>query len=142
MYGRRLRSQLDNIRPDLDRKARLNQDCQKQGHNVRSKQHEFQVGDLVYDCNYGQGPEWLPGKVISVLGAVSSWRMAGVCGNILTSSEVKKLLLSLVSHQRTKMNMTLHSALLLWSAQTHHLRKSTSHSTSLSTIATYSTSGA
>lgn len=54
------------------KKARKNQEnqCQMHGHDVREKPREFQVGDLVYARNYGQGPTWLPGKVTGIQGAV------------------------------------------------------------------------
>lgn len=71
MYGRRLRSQLDQLQPDLGRKVRQSQDQQKRGHDVRSQFREFKVGDKVYARNYGQGPVWLPGEVVAVSGSVS-----------------------------------------------------------------------
>ena len=71
MYGRRLRSQLDQLHPDLGRKVCQSQDQQKRGHDVRSQVREFKVGDKVYARNYGQGPLWLPGEVVAVCGLIS-----------------------------------------------------------------------
>lgn len=71
MYGRKLRTQLDYLHPDLSRQVQQSQDRQKQGHDVHSRLREFSVGDNVYARNYGQGPLWLPGKVIDVSGSVS-----------------------------------------------------------------------
>ena len=71
LYGRRLRSQLDLLHPDLGRRVRQEQDRQKQGHDVRSKSREFGVADKVYARNYGSGPLWLSGTVLELCGAVS-----------------------------------------------------------------------
>ena len=54
----------------LGGRVRKNQDCQKQGHDRRSKAREFNVGDSIYAKNYGPGPAWLPGQVVEVSGAV------------------------------------------------------------------------
>ena len=72
MFGRRLRSPqaLDNVRPDLDKKHRQNQEKQKQAHDRRARHHEFHVGDSVYAKNYGSGNAWLPGKVTAVHGSM------------------------------------------------------------------------
>ena len=71
LYGRRLRSQLDQLHPDLGRKVRQSQERQKQGHDVCSQLRKFRVGEKVSACNYGQGPLWLPGEVVRVSGSVS-----------------------------------------------------------------------
>ena len=70
IFGRRLRSHLDNIRPDIDRKTRLNQERQKQGHDRRARVREFRLNDLVYAKSYGSGASWLPGKITAVHGAM------------------------------------------------------------------------
>ena len=68
MFGRRFRSQFDNLHPDLGKKARTVQAQQAKGHDVRAKPRAFVVGDQVYARNYGQGPIWLPGKVVEIHG--------------------------------------------------------------------------
>lgn len=70
LMGRKLCSQMDLIRPDLDRKVQQTQDQQKRGHDVHTKSREFVVGDTVYARNYGQGQLWLPGRIVGRLGAV------------------------------------------------------------------------
>ena len=70
MFGRRLRSQLDQLQPDLSRTARQGQSRQKLGHDVHSRPRDYQVGDKVYARNYGPGPLWLPGAVLEVRGSV------------------------------------------------------------------------
>ena len=69
MFGRRLRTQFDNLRPDLSKKARDAQLRQAKGHDVRTKPREFKVGELVYARNYGQGPKWLPGEIVEKQGS-------------------------------------------------------------------------
>ena len=69
MFGRRLRSQLDNLRPDLGKKVQEAQWQQAKGQGARAKEREFVVGDLVYARNYSPGPKWLPGKVIEKVGS-------------------------------------------------------------------------
>ena len=70
LFGRRLQSHLDHLRPNLRRKASLNQDRQKQWYNVHTKHRVFNIGDLVYARNYAQGDHWLPGKIIELHGNV------------------------------------------------------------------------
>lgn len=70
MFGRRLHTHLDNVRPDIERKTRQNQEGQKQGHDQRARIREFQVNDLVYAKNYGSGDAWLPGKITAIHGSM------------------------------------------------------------------------
>ena len=71
IFGRRLHSQFDNIRPSLEKKANLKQEHQKKAHDSHARHCEFNVGDLVYVKNYGAGASWLSGKVIKKVG--STW---------------------------------------------------------------------
>ena len=68
MYGRRIRSHLDCIRPDLGKKTRDVQQKQKQSHDRHARSREFQMEDLVYVKNNGQGDKWEKGKVVGRLG--------------------------------------------------------------------------
>ena len=81
MMGRKLRTQLDLLRPDLSRKVQQSQDRQKQAHDAHSKPRQFVIGDTVYARNYGQGPLWLPGLVVGFEGST-------VCGVRLSDSRV------------------------------------------------------
>ena len=69
MLGRRIRSPLDNVRPDLSKNVLSKQEKQKSGHDVRSKPRQFSVGDSVYCKNYGSGPNWIPGVVTETMGS-------------------------------------------------------------------------
>ena len=70
MFGRKLRSHLDQMHPDLRGKVRQNQDRQKEAHDNRARVQDFVIGDLVYARNYGQGPRWLLGQVVEIAGSV------------------------------------------------------------------------
>ena len=58
MFGRRLRSQFDNLKPSLEKKAILNQERQRKAHDSHARHREFKVGNT-----------WLPGKVTKKLGS-------------------------------------------------------------------------
>uniref|UniRef100_A0A1X7TCL9 Integrase catalytic domain-containing protein n=1 Tax=Amphimedon queenslandica TaxID=400682 RepID=A0A1X7TCL9_AMPQE len=70
MFGRRLRTHLDVLKPDLSRKVICNKEHQKNWYNIRVNQGNFKVGDLVYARNYATGPKWLPGKIVESSGNV------------------------------------------------------------------------
>ena len=70
MFGRKLRSQLDLVKPDAGQKARQEQDRQRKGHDAHAKPRVFVVGETVYTRNYAQGPRWLPGTVVEIEGQV------------------------------------------------------------------------
>ena len=71
LMGRRLRTALDCIKPDLDRRVEKEQERQKKSHDQHSKRRAFNVGDMVYARNYRPGPKWVPAEVIKVTGSVS-----------------------------------------------------------------------
>ena len=63
MFGRKLRSQFDLIKPSIARTVRRAQEQQQKSHDVRAKPRSFSLGERVYAKNYGPGPKWLPGVV-------------------------------------------------------------------------------
>ena len=69
MFGRRMRSPMDNLRPDLAKKVRQGQEQQKRARDKSARPRDFSVGDLVYARNYGPGVMWLPGEIVSGLGS-------------------------------------------------------------------------
>ena len=69
MFGRRLHTPLDNLRPDYGRKMQQQQLQQKSTHDRRARPREFAVDDLVYVKNYRGGAKWLSGEVSSKLGS-------------------------------------------------------------------------
>jgi len=69
MWGRTLRSQLDLLLPDTNRKAQQALDRQKRSHDAHATERHFNVNDAVYARNYSSGPRWLPGVVVGLRGS-------------------------------------------------------------------------
>ena len=68
MWGKKLRSHLDLLRPDDKRKEQQAQDRQQQSHDAHSAVRQFTVDDCVDARNYSTGPLWLPGRVVGLQG--------------------------------------------------------------------------
>ena len=68
MFSRRLRSQLDLLRLDIQTRVEARQEQQRSDHDRHARSREFRVGDFV---NFNQGPMWVPGVVVLVRGPVS-----------------------------------------------------------------------
>lgn len=65
LMGRRLRTYLDKLRPDLATKVYNRQQSQKRSHHGQNKEGTFSVNDSEFVRNYHQGSDWLPGKVLT-----------------------------------------------------------------------------
>ena len=70
IFGRKLRSQLDLMKPSLEEKAHQSQDQQRKSHDKRSQARSFTKNQQVYARNYGPGPKWLSGVVVELEGSV------------------------------------------------------------------------
>jgi len=64
LFGRRLRSRLDLLKPDLYKRVEREQERQKEAHDRHSQDRSLLVGDAVYVRNFGRGPTWLAGQII------------------------------------------------------------------------------
>lgn len=71
LLGRRPRSHLDLLKPDIATRVQGKQYDQKTQHDLHSKGRTFQVGDTVFARNFSSGILWLPGRVIAVNGPLS-----------------------------------------------------------------------
>ena len=71
LMGRRLITHLDLMHPSLSDRVRSAQAHQKQHHDQHSKECHFKVGDAVFVCNFGTGPNWITGKITACRGPVS-----------------------------------------------------------------------
>ena len=71
MMGRRLRSPLDLVKPDLEKRVSTKQDQQKSQHDRHARQRMIQVGDAVFAKNLRPGPTWLPATVTAQTGPIS-----------------------------------------------------------------------
>lgn len=77
LLGRKLRSTLDLLHPDLQQKVREKQIKQKQYHDNKWQRRCFQVGDTVLTRNFSYGPKWIPGFITKVTGPLSYQVMLG-----------------------------------------------------------------
>ena len=68
LQGWILRSALDLLKPDLNRRIERHQEKQKETHDKHAVPRTFHTGDLVYAQNFGSGNTWLPARVVEVMG--------------------------------------------------------------------------
>ena len=72
LMGRRPRSLLDNLHPDLSQRVEHRQAKQKQSHDTSKPLRNFVVGDTVFAENFtGTLPKWLSGVIAEVTGPLS-----------------------------------------------------------------------
>ena len=71
MFGRKLRTRLDLLKPDISGHVRAQQARQKTYHNAHSKAREFSPGTKIYVQNFGAGSQWLSGEVLEKRGPLS-----------------------------------------------------------------------
>ena len=67
LLGRRPRSRLDLLHPDISRRFRQRQWNQKEGHDQHCRQRELSAGQTVWVRNPGTGRQWFPGTISQVL---------------------------------------------------------------------------
>ena len=65
MLGRRPRSRLDLMNPDLAQKVLSNQVQQKNTHDNRKQFRSFKVGEEVYVRSFNNINHWIPGNIVS-----------------------------------------------------------------------------
>lgn len=71
LMGRRLRTHLALLHPDVAAKVRNSQQRQKAGHDKHAREREFVLNDNVFVRNFGSGSVWLPGTIVGVQGLLS-----------------------------------------------------------------------
>ena len=81
LMGRKLRSPLDLIKPDLNHRVEKEQERQKAAHDQHSTVRTFKVGDAVYARNFGPGPKWLPVGIVEGTGPLS-WKVKLLDGKV------------------------------------------------------------
>ena len=71
--GRRPKSRLDLLRPDIKATVLRKQEKQKEGHDKQAKERQLKPGDNVYIRNFSNNPtqKWLPGAVLTQRGPLS-----------------------------------------------------------------------
>ena len=63
LLGRKTRSRLDLVYPEIERKVRQSQASQKLAHDWHAKERTMQEGEVVYASNFRSGPKWMPGAL-------------------------------------------------------------------------------
>ena len=71
LVGRKLRSRLDLLYPNLQSKVHKKQERMKETHDEHATERQFKEGDIIYLKNFGPGPKWLSGLIRRVTGPVS-----------------------------------------------------------------------
>ena len=71
LLGRRPRSRLDLLKPNTAERVERNQRKQKETHDLRSRERNFETGENVFVRNYHHGDKWLPGVIEQKTGPVS-----------------------------------------------------------------------
>ena len=69
--GRKPRSILDMMKPNIADRVRHNQQKQKAGHDKGTVQRSFEIGTPIYVKNFTSGPAWLAGNVTNAEGHCS-----------------------------------------------------------------------
>ena len=68
LMGRKLRSALDLLHPNVNDRVDSAMAMQKDSHDKRAKQRSFKIGNIVNVRSYGQGPRWINGEIVDCLG--------------------------------------------------------------------------
>ena len=71
LLGRRPRSHLDLMRPQVSSRVQANQHRQKVAHDQHARSRSFDVDDPVFGKNFADGPTWLPGAIIAIHGPLT-----------------------------------------------------------------------
>ena len=70
LLGRKLRSVLDLLNPNVTERVESAQQAQKFSHDKRAQSKTFTLGDTVYARNYSsQGPSWVKGTIVDMSGS-------------------------------------------------------------------------
>ena len=70
LLGRRPRSKLDFLKPNLAETVQLKVLAQKKNHDARTRSRTFNVDEKVYVKDF-PSKKWVPGKVIEIRGPLS-----------------------------------------------------------------------
>ena len=68
LMGRKLRSHLDLLQPDISSQVLIKQAAQKAGFDKTSKERTFKIEDPVYVRNFSHGNKWLSGIITKMHG--------------------------------------------------------------------------
>ncbi len=71
LLGRRPRSKLDLLKPNLTEKVQSKIEVQKRNHDSKTKLRSFKIDEKVYVKDFPNAKKWLPGKIVDVRGPLS-----------------------------------------------------------------------
>ena len=71
LMGRKLRTHLDLLVPDIGERVRKRQNLQKHSRDLHAKDRQFQESDPVMAKNFTQGPLWITGKIVRKSGTAT-----------------------------------------------------------------------
>ena len=71
LLGRRPRTRLDLLKPNIAERVERKQEDPKTRHDKKAKSRTFHVGNHVFVKNFGAGNKWLPGQIVKMSGPVS-----------------------------------------------------------------------
>ena len=71
LLGRKPRSRLDLVYPEIGRKVQQSRASQKLAHYWHAKERTMQEGEAVYASNFRSGPKWMPGVLRQSTGPTS-----------------------------------------------------------------------
>ena len=71
LLGRKLRSRLDLLKPNIGQKVAAKQQQQKNFHDTHCRERTFSVGERVFIKNNAKGQKWIPGSITKQTGPVS-----------------------------------------------------------------------
>lgn len=69
--GRKVRTRLDLIMPNLEEEMMLRQAQQKDKHDFHARAREFKIGQRTMVRNMRAGPPWIPASVLQQIGPVT-----------------------------------------------------------------------
>ena len=69
--GRKFRSRLDLLFPNLSNRVKRKQELQELYHNNGTKYRKFEGGEAVFVKNFGTGELWIPGFIVRQSGPIS-----------------------------------------------------------------------
>ena len=72
LFKRKPRSHMDELKPNIATRVQINQTRQKSGHDVRTRNRQFNIDDRVFVRNFAtSGNTWLPGVIIESRGELT-----------------------------------------------------------------------
>ena len=85
LLGRKLRSVLDLLNPNVTERVESTQQTQKFSHDKRAQSRTFTLGDTVYARNYSsQGPSWVKGTIVDMSGSQNFSVEVALTGQLFT----------------------------------------------------------